>query len=364
MHSTPFRDPDAPRILIIRLSAIGDCVMASPVAQSLRQRYPGAFIAWAVQEKSRGVVEGNPHLDEVIVVKRGLQGWRDALQTVRARRFDVVLDLQGLLKSKPLMGLSGAPRRLVSPRFGRLSRWISTERVRHPSGFIYPPLRYICWAQALDAPAENPRLTVPFDDADRAAAHSLLDAAGVEEGALLIALNPGVSAANRKWPVEKFARAASLLAERHPEARFVALGGPQDADDAAYLGAKLGARCLSAAGKLSLRGTAALLERCTLLLSNDTGPLHIAVAVRTPVVGVFGPVAARLRLPPPEWGVPCEGVERNAVCAMLGRPQCVGKGADARCSCLASVSPEDVAAGAEKLLRTIEAGGAGTREHR
>ena len=289
--------PDAPRILIVRLSAIGDCVMASPLPQALRAHFPNAYIAWVVRDKSRAVVVGNPYLDEVIPWHGGLSGLFATAQVVRARRFDVVLETQGLLKSTLLMALSGAPHRLVSPRFGRFSKLLSTQIIAHPPGWIYPPDRYLYWAKALGAPLpDQTRLLVPQSEHDRDLAAQWLREQGIPDDAFLIGINPGCSAPSRKWSVDNFAAAAQMLAVQFPDARFVLLGGPQDGAETAQLQASL-PRAHDAAGALPLRASAALLGRCALLLTGDTGPMHLAVAMNTPVVAVCGPIPAAHRLP-------------------------------------------------------------------
>ena len=338
----------APRILIIRLSAIGDCVMASPLAQALRAHFPGAHIAWAVGEKSRAVVEGNPFIDEVLVWRGGFKGLFNLAKIVRRKRFDLVLETQGLLKSTLLMALSGAPRRLISPNFGRLARLFSTEIIEHPAGWIYPPDRYLYWAKAVGAPTPHQaKLTVPIHPDDERAARDFLCERDVAQGVLLIGLNPGCSALNRKWNVEHFAQTARILATEFPDARFVLLGGPQDRDDTAFLAAELGARTIDAAGRLPLRASAALIEKCAVMITNDTGPMHIAVAVETPVVAVCGPIAAARRLPLHYANTIHVGVEANRACQPPQRPRC-GKGQN--CACLQAVRPETVAAAAARAL--------------
>ena len=342
----------SPRILIIRLSAIGDCVMASPLAQTLRAHFPDAYIAWAVQDKSRAVVEGNPYVDEVIQWHGGLNGvWRVA-HIVRQRKFDIVLEVQGLLKSTLLMALSGAPRRLISPAFGRLAHLFSTQIVNHPPGWIYPPDRYLYWAKALGAPIpDQAKLTVPIGAADRAAAEQFLRANDAQS-ARLIGINPGCSAMNRKWSADNFTRAAQLLAAQFPDAKFILLGGPQDREDTARIARALQPRrALDAAGKLSLRATAALIEKCDVMLTNDTGPMHIAVATSTPVVAVCGPIAAARRLPLHYADNRNIGIEANRGCLPPNRPQC-GKGRE--CACLAAIAPQTVADAAAQILAKAE----------
>ena len=340
--------PKSPRILIIRLSAIGDCVMASPLAQTLRAHFPDAHIAWAVQDKSRAVVEGNPYIDEIIQWHGGLSDIFRVAKIVRRKKFDVVLEVQGLLKSTLLMALSGAPKRLVSPAFGKLAHLFATQIVEHPPGWIYPPDRYLYWAKALGAPIpDQATLTVPIGEEDRAAALEFLRTHDAHD-ARLIGINPGCSALNRKWSADNFARAAKLLADEFPDAKFVLLGGPQDGEDTAYIAGALPTdKTLDAAGKLSLRATAALIQKCDVMLTNDTGPMHIAVAALTPVVAVCGPIAAARRLPLHYAGNRHIGVEANRECLPPHRPQC-GKGRE--CACLAAVSPETVAAAACQIL--------------
>ena len=331
---TPSR---APRILLIRLSAIGDCVMASPLAQALRAHFPDAHIAWAVQDKSRAVVEGNPCVDEIIPWHGGFKGLPGAAKLARAGRFDIVLETQGLLKSTLLMALSGAPRRLVSPNFGRLGKLFSTEVIALPPGWIYPPDRYLYWAKALGAPLpQQAKLTVPQSSADRERADGFLRDNGIESDAFLIGLNPGCSAPARKWSAENFARTAQTLADEFPDARFVLLGGPQDRADTARIAESLPSqRTIDAAGQLPLRASAALISRCAVLLTNDSGPMHLAVAVETPVVAICGPIAAARRLPLHVLGTPHVGVE-----APSGRVE--------------DVAPGEVVAAARGVLRRWE----------
>ena len=340
--------PRSPRILIVRLSAIGDCVMASPIAQSLRAHFPDAYIAWVVRDKCRAVVENNPYIDEIIPWHGGFGGLWGALRIVRARKFDVVLETQGLLKSTLLMALSGARQKLVSPRFGRLARLLSTQIIEHPPGWIYPPDRYLYWAKALGAPLPaRTKLTVPIQDADEKSAAEFLLNHNIADETLLIGINAGCSAPNRKWSVENFAQTAQLLRADFPDARFVLLGGPQDREDTAQLMTLLPGVAVDAAGQMSLRASAALIEKCAVLLTGDTGPMHIAVAVETPVVAVCGPIAAAHRLPLHDPNTIHIGIEANAGCRPPNRRKC---DKNQSCACLAAIAPATVAQAARRAI--------------
>jgi ADP-heptose:LPS heptosyltransferase len=166
-----------------------------------------------------------------------------------------------------------------------------------------------------------------------------------------VGLNPGCSATNRKWDVEKFARVGQLLLEKHPDVHLVVCGGPQDRADAARIGEVVeNSRCHDATGKLSLSGTAALIERCAAFVTNDTGPMHMSVAVGTPVVGVFGPIEAKQRLPLQAEHI---GLEHNERCQKSGVRQC-GRGKP--CPCLDSISPEEVFEAVTQILARAELG--------
>ena len=332
--------PDAPRILILKLSAIGDCLIASPLARAIRERYPRAHIAWAVQSKARAVVEGNPFLDEVLVWQGS--SWRGALSLalqVRRGRFDVVLDLQGTSKTFPILALSGAPVRAVSGRAKKVSRAVATCIAPIPTPQPHAGEQYFRVAQCLDiAPDARRDLIMPIDDADREWAQNFWQQHDLEDRRV-VALNPGSARAIKQWPPAQFAQLAQLL--ETSGTRTLILGAPNEvelaesialdaqnqmaqsqltpsdstkneakmdageelksnstkneaaraADKSEAVGLELTPQAspIVAAGQTTLKQLGALLERCDLMVSADTGPMHIAAAVGTPIVALFGP---------------------------------------------------------------------------
>ncbi len=328
--------PDAPRILILKLSAIGDCLIASPLARAIRKRHPRAHIAWAVQSKARAVVEGNPYLDEILVWQGS--SWRGALDlafAVRRGRFDVVIDLQGTSKTLPILALSGAKVRAVSGRAKKISRAVATcvAPIREPQP--HAGEQYFRVAQCLDlAPDARRDLIMPIDKADREWAQTFWNEHQLH-GKRVVALNPGSARAIKQWPPREFARLAAMLEQSG--ARTVILGAPAEVElaksialaaqsqsmpnqstkneaaidagdestrdnsttvEAARMAEKNGefrpelakkASPIVAAGQTTLKQLGALLELCDLMVSADTGPMHIAAAVGTPIVALFGP---------------------------------------------------------------------------
>src|SRR3989475_9396731 len=211
------------RILIIKPSSLGDIVHALPTVASLRRRFPSARIAWLVKREWAAVLEGNPHLDEVLALDLSPKGWLSAIRAVRAGRFDTVLDLQGLLRSALLGWISGAPVRIGFANGREGSPWFYTERVPVPSPSMHAVDRYLLTAKYLGAdpgevkPSEFP---LPHDTQGEARVEVLLGAAGGQAGATLVAMNPSARWDTKRWPLESFA----AVGDRRPQGGATPVG--------------------------------------------------------------------------------------------------------------------------------------------
>jgi lipopolysaccharide heptosyltransferase I len=285
---TPIAFPAPPRrILIIKPSAIGDVVHALPVLNLLRRRWPAAHVSWLVTPACAGLLERHPLLDEVIRFERKElgKGWRSpraAADLVRftrdlgRRKFDLVIDLQGLFRSGWLAFATMAPYR-VGPANAREGAWLFyTHRVPTGTPEQHAIERYLTIAQAVGC--ERGPVEFPFavDDADRQYVARLTPAR-------YAVLMPGANWLTKQWPVERFAALVGPLRERFGLDSVVA-GGP----DTAHLAEKIPATA-NLAGRTNLRQLVALLERAELVVANDSGPMHIAAALGRPLVTPFGP---------------------------------------------------------------------------
>ena len=285
---TPIPFPSPPRrILIIKPSAIGDVVHALPVLNLLRRRWPDAHISWLVTPACAGLLERHPQLDEVVRFERRElgRGWRSpraAVELVRLMRelgrgrFDLVIDLQGLFRSGWLAASTRAPVR-VGPANAREGGWLFyTHRV--PTGPVeqHAIERYLTIAEAVGCERGPVEFHFAVDDADRAAV------AAVTPPRYAV-LMPGANWPTKQWPVERFAALVAPLRERFGLPSVVA-GGP----DTVALAAKVGG-AVDLAGRTSLRQLVALLEGASLVVANDSGPMHIAAALGRPLVTPFGP---------------------------------------------------------------------------
>jgi len=282
-----------PRILIVRLSAIGDCLHTLPVLCALRERRPQAFLGWLVEGRSGDLLREHPALDELIIVPRGwLKSPRIIWQLrrrLRMLRFDVAIDVQGLTKSAIAARLSGAPRRIgMTGVDGReLSPWLNNEHVEPRATHIVD--RNLELLGPLGVTAPQVKFGLPRPAADESRATGIIAEAGLEAGFAVI--NPGAGWPSKLWPPERFAAVARYLGHDRGLASLVVWAGPQE---------KAMAETIVAAGEgyarmapaTTLTDLSAVVRRARLFVGSDTGPLHLAAAVGTPCVALFGPMPA------------------------------------------------------------------------
>ena len=283
-----------PRILIIRLSAIGDVVRVLPALQALRLQYPHAQIDWLVEPKSRDIVEGHPALDRCLVFARG-GGWKenlraflDARAEIRQARYDVALDFHGGFKSGLLAWSTGARRRcgFARPRSKELNWLFVNERVRLPD----PRMNRLDENSALarHAGAEHHDLDAPIavpEETEEAISNYI--EYRFHGGKPLVAVHAPVERAEKQWPLRHFASLCDLLLA---DGRYDVLltWGPGQRPVAEEV-QKLARRHPEIAPETpDLKHLAALLREAVLYVGGDTGPLHIAAAMGTPAVSIFG----------------------------------------------------------------------------
>jgi heptosyltransferase I len=286
------------RILVIRTSAIGDVVFASPLAAALRRSHPDAYIAWLVEPGIAPLIEHDPCIDEVIHWPKNawktlwcegrrmelLRRIRDFRAMLRARRFDTALDLQGLLKSGLLAWLSGAGRRIgLGSKEG--SGWLMTQVLERGGDPARISSEYLFLAQeiGLDTGDFLPRLTVA-EDAD-ARARELLARHGLAVGRY-VACAPFTTRPQKHWFEDAWQALAGKLLDGHALVP-VLLGGPADADAAARIAAA-DPRIVNLAGRTGLPEAAALIRHAALLVGVDTGLTHMGIALARPTVALFG----------------------------------------------------------------------------
>jgi heptosyltransferase-1 len=333
-----------PRILLIKLSSLGDVIHALPTLEALRSLYPQGHITWLVEDTYAPVLAGHPALDEVWPVPRPrlrngrfLENAREVFQVARRLReepFDLVIDLQGLLKSAFWVALTRAERKVGYDRTREFSYLALTERLApfHPEA--HAVWRYLNVARHLGAPAAPPLfrlgLNLPED------LRHLLP----ETGQPLAVLHPGARWPTKLWPGAHWARLAEWLA-REKGFQVIITGSPGDRELVGEIVAQAEVPLLDLSGRTSLAELAALLQKARIAVTTDTGPMHLAAAFGKPIVALFGPTAPWRTGP---FGEGHEIVRLELPCSPCFRRQCT----ESRCLTDLPVSAAEEAV--EKIL--------------
>ncbi len=280
----------AERILVILHGAIGDVVRGLPLLERLRQGYPNAHIAWAVEPMSAPIVRGHPALDELIVFERrgGLRAFFSFLRRIRALRADLTLDLQRHLKSGATSLASGARVRLGFPRANsREGNWLFNNAHVEARGHYSSKLEhFLAFADWLELPRADVRFGLRLDESEEDRVDALLDSVPRP----FLAAWVGSSCESRLWFPDRVARVIEALAARGTST--VLVGGPGDVDFAAQVEAASAAPVRNLAGKTGLRDLVGIFSRASVTFGPDSGPMHIAAAVGAPVVSLWGATSA------------------------------------------------------------------------
>jgi lipopolysaccharide heptosyltransferase I len=344
------------RFLIVRLGALGDVVHAIPVGAALRRAFPDARIDWLVGAKHREILDLVPVIDRRLVIndrpstgsgRAALNGGMSMLNAIRQLRqtnYDVAIDLQGLIKSAILARASGAPRVLgfaSSYARERLARPFYTDTHDPGRGGIYHPreTRHVVEINLgvlTMVGIDGARAEFPIDEVDSAPAREVRERTG---GRYAI-LNPGAAWPNKRWPPARLAEVARTVRDRHGLFSVVLWGPGEESLARDVVNAAAGAALLPPA--TTIADIVALSRGATVMVSGDTGPAHIASAVGTPIVGIYGPTRPARNGPLSPDDVT---VSRDAICRCHHLRRCVQDR-----MCLLEIEAAEVVGAVERRL--------------
>lgn len=290
------------RVAIVKLSSIGDVVHALPVSAALKRSFPHLRIAWITEERCAEMVTGNPYLHEVLTIpgKAWRHGawhprtWRQVRQTaemLRSRRFQLAIDLQGLLKSAVVAWLTGAPIR-IGYHWQREGAWLFNRVVPRQADSVHVVQEYLDVARFLGAqtePVEFP-LHVPVEADERVC--QMLNEGGISAAQDFISINPSAGQPFKRWRTDRWAEVVTLVAQRY-QLPIVLVGSKADRPLADDIRARANAPFVDLVGRTNLKELTAVLARSLLHLCADTGSAHISVALGRAVVGLYGPTNHR-----------------------------------------------------------------------
>ena len=330
-------------ILVIKLRYIGDVLLATPTLRAIKAARPDVRITMMVNRGTEDVLSGNPDVDEVMVLDKGSLGAQSRLIAgLRGRQFDTVIDLTDGDRSAFLTWISGAPVRIG---FNDEHRWRGryyTEvvppvpAVRHRIDRDLEALKPI----HIQADSKDPQLSLTQEEKNRA--DQLLDQLGIQPSQSFVILQPGARYWFKAWPPERFAELADRLTSRHG-CQVLIGGSNQDIDIAQQIQQMATSNPVIMAGRTTIKQFAAVAKKSALFVGSDSGAMHVASAVGTPVVALFGPSNPR------EWGPrggPVEILHKEIDCRSCFHPTCI-RGEE---NCMRLIAVHEVVVAAQRLL--------------
>jgi heptosyltransferase III len=280
------------KILVIKLRAIGDVILSTVVAKNLRMAFPEAQIDFLTEPPSQDVVRNNPFLSSVIVYDLRSHGALHYLRRIRQANYDLVLDLFGNPRTALLTRFSGARHRVGYDFRGRTYAYTTVVRPRgdrvHNTQFNLDAL------ESIGVPVIDRSLHVPIGEGDRTFVGTFL-APHIAQNGPLVAVNTGGGWYTKRWGLERFASLADLLVDRYGVS-ILLTWGPGQLEEVQTLRTMMKHSAI-VPPSTNLRQLGALLEKCLFMVTNDSGPMHLATAVGTPVLGIYGPTNPVLQGP-------------------------------------------------------------------
>ena len=288
------------RFLIVMPNWFGETLFATPFLGALRAAFPQAFIAALGVARCEEVLAEHPHLDEFLLydeqrIHRTVQGKRALIALIRSKRFSAAFVLRKSLTRTVMLAFAGVPRRIGfnNPKSG----WLLTDRVAPPIRPMHKAETYLRLLEPLGVVGDMRPYQFDLSQEERAQARRLWQELGVADDQPLTVLHPGANWFHKRWPAERFAELGDRLAQQ-PGCAIAITGGPDDGPLVQAMRERMTAATpVVLAGRTTLRQLAACLGRADLVVSNDTGVLHVASAMRRPVVALYGPTSPAITGP-------------------------------------------------------------------
>ncbi|MFC1621608.1 lipopolysaccharide heptosyltransferase II [Candidatus Omnitrophota bacterium] len=283
------------RILIVNVNWLGDTLFATPFVRAVREHCPDCHIAILTHSRCKEMLESNPHIDEIIVYDekdqhKHLLGRFSIVSQLKSRHFDTAFILRRSLSRTMLLFLSKIPNRIgyVSKRSG----FLLTKKISAPSRDLHKVEHFLGIARGVGIKPKSVNYEFFISDKDRAKARKILKDQGIKDNEDFIALNPGGNWDLKRWPAKNFARLGDKI-----NMKVVLTGAKKDINLCNEIAGLMKKKPALLCGKTDLKTLGAVFERAKKVVSSDSGPMHIAVAVKASVVALFGPTSSRITGP-------------------------------------------------------------------
>ncbi len=347
----------SPRILVIKLRYLGDVLLTTPLFDALKAHFPDAFLAAAVNRGTEDMLTCNPAIDKIFTVERDASPLRDLrkqlplVREIRRFHFDLALDLTQNDRAAFLAWLSGAKKRwgYRLKRENPLRRTLLFTDLISPRKNLHILERHLEMARALGCAPLSAKPKLYWSAQDQMESEEILEKNGLAGDLPYIVLHAASNALHKVWTAEGYAALCDALWEKMG-IRTLLISGRDEEESRLNRTICALAKCapLNLGGRLSLKQTAVLLSRAVLFVGIDSGPMHMATAVDTPVVAIFGP-SRPWRWGP--WGREQIVVQKAWDCVPCGKKGCRNEGGESRC--LVELTPEEVLPVVENRLEQI-----------
>lgn len=327
------------KIIIIKLGSIGDIVHTLPTLNALREKFPNAYISWIAKEEFSGLLLQHPSLDQVIPLSftgsriKVITGVFKIIRKIRKERYDVLLELQGDLRGGLISFLSGVPLRLGycagSSRVEKISTIFNNVKIREGKGHILES--NLNFAKKLGAKPEKISFCLYAGEGEREYIGSFLEREGINNKKIVI-VHPGTTWITKRWPVKSYAHLIDKIKAHFDDIEVIITYSPNEKELAEKLkGIAQYPPLISP--PTTLRQLVALIERCIIFISSDTGPLHIAAGLGKKVIGLYGPIDPVRNGP---YGTESIIIRKDINCSPCWRKKCT------ELTCMKSITVDEV----------------------
>lgn len=337
------------RILVINLGGMGDNLLSTPALKGLKVFYPDARITFLTLSRSCGILEGASFIDEIITVGslKDLRHIYSVLTSLRTRKIDIAINMRTIASFWGAVKM-GAIFWIINPRLkvGRdtdgMGFFLDMKLPETHAGIKHDIDYNIELIKLVGASAFDRRPVINLSDEDNAYADNILKGSSISDNDTIIIISPGAPYPAKRWPLKNFVKAASLLAGCNY--KVIITGGREEAGlEPAFLEIS-NPNIISLIGKTTIKQSASLIKRSSVLITNDTGPMHIAASLGTPVVAIFGP-GHITRFDPGVISKKAVALHKKTGCSPCEKKRCRSG------ECLDFITPEDVIGACVKLLK-------------
>jgi heptosyltransferase-1 len=332
-----------PKILIIKLSSLGDVIHALPVVAALKERFPLSSISFLVNREYGELLNGHASIDEVLLFERNLGNrffnriklnWK-LIRRIREKQFDLVIDLQGLFRSGLISWLSGGKRRVGLGDSREGSRYFYQEVISIPKEVRHAVDRYLLIPKAFGWQGKAEFL-IPIGEKDKVFVEQFMKAEKVKAYLPIVAIHATARWRTKRWSARNFRLLGDLL-QRSKGCQVAFLGSKEEIQEIREMTDEMESPPILATGKFSLKQLTAFLNRCAVLVTNDSGPMHLAAALNVPVIALFG--ASDFQKTGP-YGRSEQVLFKDVACRPCLKRICGNQ--EFPMECLETISPEEV----------------------